>query len=591
MPRNRSQKPTGIVASGVTLAGLNRNKPPKRIETEVWQNAAWAFYDTIGEYRYACGWVGNLLSRVKITVLKDGALTTDQVALDALAQLFGGPDGQREMMRLLGIHFTVAGDAYIVAEDQGEEVGDKWLVVAASEMKWTGTEWMVGKKKLDDPLVVRTWKQHPRKHKASDSPTRAVLPILSEIDGLTKHVAAQIDSRLAGAGMLVLPSEISFASASTSTDDQKVISNPGASAQEFLKVLGENMMTPIENRESASAVVPMILQAAGEHLDKIQHLTFWTELDENSIALRKEAIGRLGLGMDMPPEALTGVGDMNHWGAWQVEESQIKAHTEPLIDIILSALTEGYLRPYLEAEDMDEEEAALYQFGADTSALRIRPNRSKEAIELYQMGELSAEAMRRENGFDEDDAPSDEERIGFLTRRVASGSTTPELVAAALEVLGVALSPVQATIVEDGPDATEARPQPSIAQHPTRELPERTEENSLINQAVFASQFHVLRALERAGNRMKTRHATLPEGVQAVDAYMFYPQVDRKQAASLLADAWGYVDRVDCGLPPAFLARELHMFTSALIAERKRFSSEELREHITAAARSEGLCA
>ena len=53
-------------------------------------------------------------------------------------------------------------------------------------------------------------------------------------------------------------------------------------------------------------------------------MTFWTQLDEHAIELRSEAIRRLGLGMDMPPEVLQGSADSNHWAAWQADEAAIK---------------------------------------------------------------------------------------------------------------------------------------------------------------------------------------------------------------------------------------------------------------------------
>lgn len=590
MPRSRSTTPNGVIASGVNISA--KKKDPKPLQAQLWQNTAWGWYDMIGEYRYAVGWVGNLLSRVKLTVLKDGSPTQDAEAVELLGLLFGGPEGQVEMWRQLGIHFTVAGEAYVVAEDQGEEVDDKWYVVAATEMKRVGDgDWRMGKKKLDDPLVVHLRKPHPRKHNDSDSPTRAVLPILAEIDGLTKHVGAQIDSRLAGAGMLVLPNEINFASAHTKDSEGRVSNSPEESARAFLETLGQAMIEPINNRESADAVVPIVLQAEGEHLKEIQHITFWTPLDEHAIELRTEAIRRLALGMDMPPETLTGTEGMNHWGAWQMEESQIKGHTEPLIRIILQSLTEGYLRDQLVASGMDPVEAHRYEFGADTTELKLRPNRSKEAIELYQMGELSAAAMRRENGFSEDDAPTDEERKLFLIRRVASGSTTPELVGAALAELGVDLRALVAEMIDNEP--TEARPQPSVRNHPVRALPERPDtpdDGEEMSVAIAASQMMVLRALERVGNRMKPRHSVLPAGVDAVDAYMHYDQVNREKASELLDGAWTYVDRMQCALPPEFLERELHEFTTTLIADKRQFEPKILSDYLRARAYAEGVC-
>src|SRR5690606_944966 len=36
-----------------------------------WQDAAWHFFDTVGEYAYAVNWVGNLISRAKLYATYD----------------------------------------------------------------------------------------------------------------------------------------------------------------------------------------------------------------------------------------------------------------------------------------------------------------------------------------------------------------------------------------------------------------------------------------------------------------------------------------------------------------------------------------
>jgi hypothetical protein len=182
----------------------------KDLNGEAWQDLAWDFYDTVGEYRYSVDWVGNLLSKAKLYPTRNGKRTTDPLAQAAMDGLFGGPDGQSEMLRQLGIQFTVTGEAYIIGEDTADE--DAWGVFAASEVKRNTSNGFTVSGEAVDPnsLVIRLWKAHPRKPKKSSCPTRAVLPILAEIEKLTMHVAAQIDSRLAGAGLLILPSEMSF---------------------------------------------------------------------------------------------------------------------------------------------------------------------------------------------------------------------------------------------------------------------------------------------------------------------------------------------------------------------------------------------
>src|SRR5690606_35796674 len=58
---------------------------------------------------------------------------------------------------------------------------------------------------IDDLYVVRSWRPHPRKAWQADSPTRSSLPVLRELVGLTMAIGAQVDSRLAGAGVFIVP--------------------------------------------------------------------------------------------------------------------------------------------------------------------------------------------------------------------------------------------------------------------------------------------------------------------------------------------------------------------------------------------------
>ena len=270
-----------------------------------------------------------------------------------------------------------------------------------------------------------------------------------------------------------------------------------------METLRVAMVTAIGNRTDASALVPIIIQAPGEYLDKIAHITFSTPLDGQAQELRKEAIGRLGLSMDMPPEVLQGTADMNHWSSWQVEEAAIKAHTEPLLDVVTQGITTNYLQAALKTagvKDWDQ-----YTVEADTSEMRVRPNRSKEAQELYAQAAISREAMVRENGFDEADLMTDEERSQFFLEKTAIGSATPEMMIQALRQLGVDIpdsaaivdrSTVTDNVTPDGtnPDGTvhEARPAPSLLEHPVRELPEQPDVNAAQLEAA------VFRALERA---------------------------------------------------------------------------------------------
>jgi hypothetical protein len=270
----------------------------------------------------------------------------------------------------------------------------------------------------------------------------------------------------------------------------------------------------------------------------VRHLTFSTPLDQQAIELRKEAIRRLALGMDMPPEVLTGTGDVNHWGAWQIEDASIKAHTEPLLQIIVQSLTEGYLWPYLE-DEMDEEAAREFHFVADTSAMRLRPDRSKEAVELFDRAVLSEDALLVENGFAPDDKMSDKDRTEFFKRKVASGMTTPELVAAALSLLGVNLPVEQITVSEREHPAVDI---PSLEEHPDRNPPDPTARRHRRTEEAGMAEVVVIRALERAGNRIKSKYKDRismgAENVAPHTLHRFTMTMTPAQIDDVLLDAW-----------------------------------------------------
>jgi hypothetical protein len=507
-------------------------------------------------------------------------------AVEIMEGLFIDDDGRAEMLRQIGIHMTVAGELYVVSypnPDEFGEAGDVWEIATPAQVnKVDGGKWRVNNKVLDidpdDVLVIRIWRPDPEKPWQAISPAQAVLPILGEIYGLTQHVAAQIDSRLAGAGILLVPSEMTFPPPPPVEGAEQREAND---AEDLMRVLAEAMQTSIQNREDASALVPIVIKAPYEAIAAIKHLTFWTELDEHAIALRNEAIRRLALGLDIPPEVLQGQSESTHWSAWAADESTIKAHAEPLLKLVTTALAAGYLRPLLSDEGITSDTLRAFSIDADTSEMRLRPNRSTEALELYDRGELNGESLRRETGFGEEDAQTDQDRIAFYLRKVASGSTTPELVEAALRALGVELEVPQ--LVDQLPTGTEGRPAPSLEDHPVTGIPdpgvserrrqarERGDVPSSLpeNRAaalIAACEQVVVRALERAGNKLKNKMQVKPT-CAAVDIYKF---VKSEDTAFLLDDAWSHVAAIAerHHIPTLWLEGVLDNYCTQLLKDR-----------------------
>ena len=285
---------------------------------------------------------------------------------------------------------------------------------------------------------------------------------------------------------------------------------------------------------------------------------------------------------------LEGTGEMNHWGAWSVEEAAIKAHTEPLLGVITASLTTGYLRPYLEG--MGVPDAEQYSFEADTSALRLRPNRSKEALELYDRGALTRRTLLVENGFDpEVDLMDEKEYKTWLLQKITSGSTTPDQVAMAARLLTQVDLPGTA---EAGQITQEARPTRSLAEHPERRAPLEEETTTapgvqasaaapfVVDGLVLAAEQMVYRALERAGNKLKTRMGGRNVGADAAELYMSVASVSAKEADELLTDAWAAVDRFDYPIDKDRLRATLNEFTFMLLCMQKPYRRDALARHL-----------
>jgi hypothetical protein len=581
MPRSRITRGkfrAEVLSNGLIASAANLTiKPsvPRKVKKQEWQEQAWYWYDVVEVFHYAVQWIGNTISRATLVALEDGAPTKNQVALDALESFFGGSANHGEFLRQSSVHFTVAGGCYTVAEEVDGE--DQWQVVAEVDVRIApdGTYKVFGEEVDDDlTFIMRSWRPHPRKNRLSDSPARPLLPILSILDELTKYTAAQLDSRLAGAGLLLLPLEVSFPTPAQAPEGQE--QQTGLDA--FIQDLGADMMAAKKDRGDSSSVVPTIVQMPGEWLDKVQHLTFWSELDEHVSTRETEAIRRLALGLDMPADSLEG-GRVNHWGAAQIDDSLIKSHAEPLLELICAAVAEGYLRVILEEGGMSSEDAANFSVGYDDAGMRLRPNRSKEALEMWDRGELNGMALRRENGFEEDDAMSDDERKEWLLLKLAQGSPSPELVEAAARELGIEIKTVP---VPDGQDSKGVRPLPrSLEEHPVRKVEPDTRDAAAA-ALLATAEAAVFRALERCGNRLKSSGCSLAgvPTVTAMDRYQFV-QLSKEQLSFVLEDAWSNLGRYDLGdFDVQKLETHLDNYTRMLITSQREYNRDLLAKYL-----------
>lgn len=593
-----------LVGSALRIAGGGAAPMARgmmRTTESDWAAAAWRFYETVGELRFASNWVGNALSRIRLYAAEEQGGGQEPMRLDdqhpaalALAEFGGGNDGQAEMLRRLGVIMTISGSAYVVgepADDFGTIADANWIVMSGSELKQQG-RWADGNPKFlvnegagprklhPDTLITRIWRSHPRNWWEADSPTRGALPVLAELELLTQHILASARSRLAGKGILVFPQEISFPAAGPHTNPQSAATDP------FFTELTEVMMAAIDDPTSPAATVPIVLKLPGEWADKIKHITLEFPLDAQAKDLRDEAIRRMAAAMDVPSEIVLGLGDVNHWSAWQLSEQAITVHIIPLATLIVDAFTTHFLHPVLEAMGVDTQGLAVW---FDTTPLTQRPNQAQDAKDLFDRGAIGLDALRTATGFADDDAPDPRDEERQLLIRLVTGA--PSLAPCLLPILGIDVPASCGAPAAEAPAEAPAGADDSSSGTPdTQDAPPPSPNDGVPASALVAAcDMIVQRAVERAGARLKT-HLTK---AKKLDGYATVPTCELHVAlggvpagacADLLAGAWSQLDAVCARYGPAevdFVATRLDAMTRSLLTSGTAYDPQLILAAIT----------
>lgn len=438
-PRPLSLTASAAKLTAATIGALSGTKAG--VGTD-WHTDAWDMYDLIGEQRFLANTLAGRAAQARLFVgtlsrtepMADPEPTADP-QLAAMFDDFGksAPGRSQILLRAL-IGYFVAGETYLVgipeyvidAASEGVPIEQMrpagtnpadavdmsslvWRALSKNEITFKrggGVELRLAESNgakvevlFDELYVMRSWRPHPNKAWEPDSPTRSSLPVLRELTAMTMVVGSMTDSRLAGAGMLLVPDTARKAMLRAQDLPEDSDDDP------ITEALIEAMSTAISDRASAAAYVPLVVTVPDDTVEKFKHLTFENPFDAAVPQLREEAIRRLALGQDAPPELLLGTGGMNHWGAWLVREDVVTTHIEPPLALFCDTLTTWYLRPMMLAAGYSKEEVEDTVVWYDVSHMIVRPNRGAEAEGIYKLGELSGEALRAANGFDENDAP------------------------------------------------------------------------------------------------------------------------------------------------------------------------------------------
>lgn len=569
-------KPNSIVAAAVNLSE-NPVAWRARVGEDSWQKDAWYFYDAVGELRFVMNWIANAVSLARMYVAETDpdtgqptGPTENAVAQKVLDGIFGGAAKRSQAQMTMALNYSVAGEFFIlVRPGQGPKNADEWYVLSSTEVEERGGAFkycdpMTGRMIEMNPsrdLFIRQWSPHPRKQSHSDSPVRAALPILREIERTSMNIMSRLDSRLAGAGLLVIPKELDF------PGGPGIPEGPQGVMQAFRMAAEASLRNPGE----ASAQVPIIMDAPGEQVANFNHIDFTTELTNEVLELRTAAIKRLASALDVPAEILEGMSGANHWSAWQIEEAGYKIHIAPLLDRIADALTTRYLQPTLENMRVPDFDQYVIKF--DVSEMVSRPNRQAEMIELYDRILISDEALRTESGVPDSDIPSDDEHNRRFVESLVEKDTSLLSDPGVRQILGLE----EITVAQ--PQETVSQPEVEQDDRNTREIPERATEpdSDTDNGITAAAELMVFDALSRAGGRLLTREHRGQYG--STPKHELHTVLSHKPARVILEGSFQFADMVaeTFNVDAPTLRRRLNAYCTHLISEQIVHNREEMQ--------------
>lgn len=442
------QLPAGdepLTAASQLLTGAMRET--YAIQYKGWQDELWTYTNTVGEFGSVIDWFSAGFSRMHLraAIWEPGALEPTILETGPFAEkvadiVTNANGGETAFLRNWGKHLAVPGVGYFVAKEDPKTGLRTYDVKSADVMRRSARQF----DRRDEPngeklstfdiqispdqwetldpnfsFVTRIYDPDPRHDYYPTSMTKGALTTLREIDLYNRAIIATLMSRIAFNGILFIPSEV------TLPVNKQFKDAPDPFIAELVAVASRGIKDP----GSPGAAIPLPLRVPGDKIEQFKHLILSTGLDPKIIDARKSAVERLAEQLPAPPEAMTGISDMNHWNAASQSEDNVKLYFAPPMELLCGGMTQNVVRPMLAAEgvNMKTDEMRRTVVWYDASDLTKDADNSTNAEMAFDRIVIKEESLRASTGFDEDDAPSDEEkRVQILTGLAAKGVPLPD---------------------------------------------------------------------------------------------------------------------------------------------------------------------
>lgn len=266
---------------------------------------------------------------------------------------------------------------------------------------------------LPGDYLGRVWRPHPRWLEIPDSPMKSLDPICEQLDLMTKGVRARLMSRIAMAGILFVPSEISEVIATPS------IASTVFSRDKVIQSIVGAYMANVENHTDAIATMPFILRGPAILAEAIRFITTDRDIVEMDMKLRDEAANRMLQGLDIQPSVVQGNGDSNHWSAWADRDEELRSQISPDLEMLCFALDVLLINPLAEQRRVPQGVIDASRCTFDLSGATARPNLAEDSRQAYDRFSVGAEGVRKMSGISDEFAPDEQEYVRMVGVKAA----------------------------------------------------------------------------------------------------------------------------------------------------------------------------
>jgi hypothetical protein len=479
-----------------------RDSESARLRTSEPQKKSFMYTRIIPELNYASRFYSKMLKRVRIyPAMRDEQDQTEAIKsgppVDLLDRIQDPGGGRSQIQGSYGRLMFITGEGVLFGREL-DTAKERWAFVSTSEVQeadgkilWTPRTGVTPKEYTASQAVAyRMWFPDPEHSGDAESSMMSVLEIAEELRILTKAVRSTAVSRMLN-GILKVPSEISFGSDEAGVDDDP-------EENKFLADLIDHITGAIENAGTAEAASPFLAEGAAEFLAMLEWMeTHNPEKDYLEQGLRTEAVNRLAVGLDMPPEILKGLADANHWAARQIMHDAWKSHGASIAEQFCDDLAEAYLRPALrEAKFADVNKVVIAYDDADVV---VSPDRSDDADRAWDRGSIGWEGHRELKGIPDSMRASTEEEQIWMAIKMRNPLM---LKGTRFDALAVAAAPIPSATPGPDPTADGNRPAADGPPNPGPAGVSRQESRSL--KLHGGAEFALLRCRELAGARLRT---------------------------------------------------------------------------------------